>query len=259
MDIHCHLLFGVDDGPKTIEETMEIVENASKEGISDMIATSHAFHPHYHVAKRKIEEQIAVLTKAVNESEYPINLHTGQEIRIHEHIVERINDGTLMTLARSKYLLLELPFHSIPAYTVNVIQSLLEKEIIPIIAHPERNHAIAHRPEILERLVRQGALAQVTAGSLSGYFGKHTQKVALQLTEANLIHAYGSDVHGIDIRPLQFKEGLQYLEKKKFHNIVDIWLANNERILKDEMLVVLEPETPVLRRWWSSFGIYRTS
>lgn len=252
VDMHCHLLFGVDDGPKTIEETMKIAEKAWKEGITDMIATPHAFSPHYHVSKSKIEGQLPLLINALHANDCPINLHMGQELRLHEDLDEKISTGTAMTLAGSKYVLLELPSHSVPSYAVTIIQSMLEKGNIPIIAHPERNRSIADRPELLERLVRQGALAQVTAGSLTGYFGKQTQKVALQLIEANLIHTYGSDVHGIDVRPLLFNEGLNYLEKKKLHDMVDILLENNDRILKDEAFIILDPETPILRKWWRS-------
>ena len=92
---------------------------------------------------------------------------------------------------------------------------LLGEGKIPIIAHPERNRAIAEKPERLERLVRHGALAQVTAGSLSGHFGKNVQKLALQLIEANLIHTYGSDVHNLDDKTIPFQKGLDYLGKKK--------------------------------------------
>lgn len=250
IDMHAHLLFGVDDGPKTIEETMGIVEKAMKEGITDMIVTPHAFSPHFHVSCEEIESQLRLLTDVVREARYPVNLHTGQEVRLCENLVEKLQVNEVMTLAKSRYLLLELPTQSVPAYTVNVIQALLEKEIIPIIAHPERNRAIAEKPERLERLIRHGALAQITGGSLAGHFGKNVQKLSLQLIEANLIHAYGSDVHNLDTRPLLFKEGLYYLEKKKRSDRIDILLENNERILKDEPVIMLEPETPVSRKWW---------
>lgn len=259
VDMHSHILFGVDDGSKTIEETMQIVEDALNHGITDMIATSHAFSPYYHVTKSEISEQLQLIRDAAKVNNFPIHFYTGQEVRLHEHINENINNGTAMTLAESRYLLLELPFYSVPTYTIAMIQSMLADGIIPIIAHPERNRAISERPELLERLVRQGAFAQVTAGSLSGYFGKHTQKVALQLIKANLIHTYGSDVHGISTRSLLFKEGLDYLEKKRLYDIADILLENNKRILRDEMFIVLDPETPIIRRWWKSIGITATS
>lgn len=250
IDMHSHFLFGVDDGPKTIEDTLRIIEQAAQEGITNMIATPHAFSPHFHVSREEIEGQIELLKDVVQAAKIPVSLHTGQEVRLCENLVEKVIMKEAMTLADSRYLLLELPTQSVPAYTVNIIQSLLGEGYIPIIAHPERNRAIAEKPERLERLVRHGALAQITAGSVAGHFGKNVQRLSLQLIEANLIHTYGSDVHNLTTRPPFFEKGLDYLEKKKLHDIADILLDNNERILRDESLFLLEPEVPISRKWW---------
>lgn len=250
IDMHSHFLFGVDDGPKTIEDTLRIIEQAAQEGITNMIATPHAFSPHFHVSREEIEGQIELLKDVVQAAKIPVSLHTGQEVRLCENLVEKVIMKEAMTLADSRYLLLELPTQSVPAYTVNIIQSLLGEGYIPIIAHPERNRAIAEKPERLERLVRHGALAQITAGSVAGHFGKNVQRLSIQLIEANLIHTYGSDVHNLTTRPPLFEKGLDYLEKKKLHDIADILLDNNERILRDESLFLLEPEVPISRKWW---------
>lgn len=254
IDMHTHLLFGVDDGPKTIEESIRIVEKAVQEGITDMIATPHAYSPHFHVSCEEVESQIKLLSDVLQAGGYPVNLHAGQEVRICENLVEKWRANEVLTLAKSRYLLLELPSQSVPPYAVNTIQALLEEGIIPIIAHPERNRAIAEKPERLERLVRHGALAQITGGSLSGHFGKNVQKLSLQLVEANLIHTYGSDIHNLKTRPLLFNEGLRHLEKKNQSDMVEILLENNECILNDDPIVILEPETPVSKRWWQLIG-----
>jgi len=254
IDMHSHILFGVDDGPKTIEDTLRILEQAVQEGVTDMIATPHAFSPHFHVSRNEIEGQIELLKDVVRAASIPVELHTGQEVRLCENLVEKLLMGEALTLANSRYLLLELPTQSVPAYTVNIIQSLLGEGYIPIIAHPERNRAIAEKPERLERLVRHGALAQITAGSVAGHFGRNVQKLSLQLIEANLIHTYGSDVHNVTTRPPLFEKGLDYLEKKQYHDIADILLENNERILRDDPLFLLEPKMPSPKKWWQLIG-----
>lgn len=251
IDIHSHLLFGVDDGAKSIEETLQILEQAEKEGIMDIIATPHAFGPHYHVTKEIIMKKIEKLTKILQKKGLQIAVHSGQEIRLHEQIIQNLKTGDAMTLANSRYVLLELPSHSVPAYTTNIIQLMIADGKIPIIAHPERNRGIAENPERLERLIRHGAVAQVTAGSLAGHFGRGVQKLALQLIEANLVHTYGSDVHNLETRPFFYNEGLNFLEKKKHHEMIEILLENNKCILTDEPLVILEPATPMLRKWWA--------
>ena len=137
IDIHSHLLYGVDDGPKTIEETLYIVEEAAAEGITDMIATPHAFNPHYHVPSNQVVAQIGSLAEAIKAAGYPVTLHTGQEVRLQGNLVEKLKSKEALTLADSRYVLLELPTHSIPAYAVNIIQTLIGEGFIPIIAHPE--------------------------------------------------------------------------------------------------------------------------
>ncbi|PID23870.1 tyrosine-protein phosphatase [Sporosarcina sp. P7] len=254
IDIHSHLLFGVDDGPDTIEGTMRMVEEAASEGITHLVVTPHAYSPQYHVPVTEVESQVRMLRDIIQAAGIDLTLSVGQEVRLHEHIIENLLNKEIVTLANSRYLLLELPTQHVPAYTIKIIQSLLEEGIVPIIAHPERNKGIAEKPERLERLVRHGALAQVTAGSVAGHFGKNIQKLSIQLIEANLIHAYGSDAHNTDNRPFLFNRGLEVLGKKVDMDTVDMLLLNNQQIIQNKLLTIYEPETPVTRKWWKLIG-----
>lgn len=250
IDMHTHILPGVDDGPEKMVESMELIEMAIAEGITDIIATPHVYNPHFDVRKQSVLAKINGLKKEIKKRNLAIQLHAGQEIRIQESTIEKLQSGEALTLANSKYVLLELPSSGIPAYTVHIIQGILNLNKVPIIAHPERNRAIAEKPSRLERLIHHGALSQVTAGSLAGHFGKSVQKLSLQLVEANLVHAYGSDVHNAATRPFLFNKGLDYLEKHKHHDIVDILLENNARILTNEDFILLEPGSVEAKKWW---------
>lgn len=254
IDIHSHLLFGVDDGPETIEGTMRMLEEAASEGITHLVVTPHAYSPQYHVPVKEVESQVRMIGDVIKAANINLTLSTGQEVRIHEHLIANLLNKDILTIANSRYLLLELPTQNVPAYTVRIIQSLLEEGIVPIIAHPERNKGIAEKPERLERLVRHGALAQVTAGSLAGHFGKNIQKLSIQLIEANLVHAYGSDAHNTDNRPFLFNAGLEVLGKKIDMETVDMLLLNNQRIIENKLLAIYEPEIPVTRKWWQLIG-----
>ena len=249
--MHAHILPGVDDGPETLSESIQLLEMAIKEGITDIIATPHAYHPHFSVRKEIVYEKIRLLTNEIKDKGLSIQLHAGQELRMNETLAQQLKDGEALTLAASKYVLLELPSGTIPAYTVNIIQQILSLNNTPIIAHPERNRAIAVDPNRLASLLNHGALAQITTGSLSGHFGKGIQKLSLQLIEANLIHTYGSDVHNIATRRFQFEKGLDFLDKHKHHEIVDILLENNARILTNEEFILLEPTVVKPRKWWN--------
>ncbi|PIC99885.1 tyrosine-protein phosphatase [Sporosarcina sp. P29] len=254
IDIHSHLLFGVDDGPETIEGSMRMIEEATSEGITQLVVTPHAYSPQYHVPVNQVESQVRMMRDVIKAANSNLTLLTGQEVRIHEHLIANLLNRDILTIANSRYLLLELPTQNVPAYTVRIIQSLLEEGIVPIIAHPERNKGIAEKPERLERLVRHGALSQVTAGSVAGHFGKNIQKLSLQLIEANLIHAYGSDAHNTDNRPFLFNKGLEVLGKKVDMDTVDMLLLNNQQIINNKLLTIYEPETPVAKKWWQVIG-----
>ncbi|QUW21245.1 capsular biosynthesis protein [Sporosarcina sp. Marseille-Q4063] len=250
VDIHSHILPGVDDGPKTIEESVQLLEMAVAEGITDIIATPHAYSPHFDVPKEAVLQKVTMLNEISKEKGLSIIVHAGQELRIKDFIVDKLITEEALTLAGSKYVLLELPSSGIPTYTVDIIQNILSMDRVPIIAHPERNRAIAQKPERLARLINHGALAQITAGSLAGHFGKQVQNLSLRLVEANLIHTYGSDVHNPVNRPFHFEKGLNFLDKRKLHDIADILLENNDRILTNEDFILLEPNALEPKKWW---------
>lgn len=253
VDMHSHILFHVDDGPKNFDETLAMLKQAVNEGITEIIATSHAKHPQYHTDFGIVETQVQQLTIELERQQIPLKIYTGHEVRLNENLTEQIKSKEIHTLANSRYLLLELPSSNVPHYTKSFIRELVENGITPIIAHPERNKAIAEKPERLENLVREGALAQITAGSLAGHFGKSIQKTSVDLVRANLIHTYGSDVHNLTTRPFLFDAGLTVLEKAKLGNQVEILLENNARILANDGVILFEPEK-IAKKWWKLFS-----
>ncbi|MEK4228809.1 tyrosine-protein phosphatase [Solibacillus sp. FSL H8-0538] len=253
IDMHSHILWNVDDGPKTMVESMKMFQQAVKEGITNIIATSHCHHPQHHVDYNVVNNQMHILQNELTNNSIPLTLHVGHEVRLSEKIVSLYKAKQIHTLANSNYLLLELPSHTIPYYTTSMIQALLVEGITPIIAHPERNKAIAEKPSRLEQLIREGALAQITAGSLAGLFGRNIQKLSLDLVKANLVHSYGSDVHNLTKRPFLFDAGLCYLEKKKQLDAVDTLLENNARILENKPFIIHETEEIEVVKWWNLY------
>ncbi|WP_332648229.1 tyrosine-protein phosphatase [Lysinibacillus sp. 54212] len=250
IDIHSHILWNVDDGPKTKEETLQILEQAVLEGITEIISTSHSNHPQYHANYKHVQNKLHILQYDLIQQNIPLTLHSGHEVRLSDSIIPQYRSNRLHTLANSNYLLLELPSYTVPHYTKMIIRELLSEGVTPIIAHPERNKAIAERPELLEALIREGALAQVTAGSLAGHFGRAIQRLSLDLVKANLVHTYGSDVHNLSSRPFYFDKGLLYLEKRKQLDAVDMLLENNSRIIRNKPMILQEPEKIERAKWW---------
>lgn len=248
--MHSHILFGVDDGPSTLEESIKLLEQAVKEGITGIISTSHSKHSQYNVEAHTVKKQLKQLREEIELRQIPLTLFEGQEIRLHEELISNFHNGDLLSLANSKYVLLEFPSQHVPYYASSLVNKLLANNIVPIIAHPERNKGIVEKTERLARLVRQGAIAQVTSGSLCGHFGRGIQKIALELVDSNLVHTIGSDVHNLNNRPFLFDEGLTYLEKRGRIDNVDIFLENNKRITTNQDVILLEPETLKKKAWW---------
>lgn len=250
VDLHSHILFAADDGPTTLEQTVELFEAAVNEGITTIIATPHFNHPRYHVTRTAVTTQIQLLQHELLKYAIPLTLLPGHEVRLSEQIIPLYQSTQFHTLANSNYLLLELPMDRVPFYTVKVIEALVREGITPIIAHPERNKAILEKPIYLANLVQAGALAQVTAGSLAGHFGRKIQKVALYLVRENLVHVYGSDVHNVFTRPFLFSAGLHYLERKKEGAKAERLLANNEKVLRNASIRIEEPVKVSRSNWW---------
>ena len=254
IDTHSHILPGLDDGAETMEQTKHLLKTAIEEQITGIIATPHAFHPNFRTDLAAVNTQLQAVRQMAQEEGLEISIYSGQECRLSENLPELLGKGQALTMADSQYVLLELPSSGIPAYTIPIIQQLISLGYVPVIAHAERNQGIIQKPDRLKRLILHGAMAQVTAGSLAGSFGKSIQKTALQLIDANLIHVYGSDVHNMNVRPFHYQAGLQFLEKKKRHQIIDILLENNERVIADEGLYVLEPQDISNAKWWNIFA-----
>lgn len=254
VDTHAHILPGLDDGAETMQQTIKLLERAVSEGITDIIATPHGFHPNFITDIGQIETQLKIVKEYIVEHQMPIDVHAGMECRLSDKLPELLLTGDALTLAGSRYVLLELPSSGVPAYAVQIIQRLILSDYVPIIAHAERNQGIIQKPERLQQLLLHGALAQVTAGSVDGSFGKAIQKTAMTLIEANMVHVFGSDVHNLEARPFKFNEGLNYLEKKNRFEIVDLLLENNERIIKNSDLIVMEPRDLTKTKWWNFFS-----
>lgn len=196
IDIHCHILPGLDDGPKDLFSCLEMANAAVDSGITDIFATPHHLNGQYENEKGRILECVDRINSYLLQENIPLTIHPGQELRIHWDLIKTIDRDEVLTFDNlGKFLLLELPSGEIPSYTLDVVYELLLKGITPIIAHPERNKGFIKEPEILFELVQLGALAQITAGSIIGHFGKKVKSFSKKIIEHQLVHFIASDSH----------------------------------------------------------------
>ncbi|QHW35956.1 capsular biosynthesis protein [Staphylococcus ursi] len=205
IDIHNHILIGVDDGPQTETDMIALIQQAAEQGVTGIVATPHHLKPGIHNEANVVMEQLEKMKNHPEIQKLGMTFYPGQEVRISGDIIQRLEQGTVMGLNHSKYVLIELPSNEVPHYTKALFFELQQRGYIPVIAHPERNKAIAKNPERLYELVQNGALSQLTAGSLLGTFGKNIQKLSLQFITCHLAHVIASDAHSTEERPFQLQ------------------------------------------------------
>ncbi|WP_319995486.1 CpsB/CapC family capsule biosynthesis tyrosine phosphatase [Trichococcus shcherbakoviae] len=213
IDLHCHLLPGVDDGARTLDDSLAMAQQAVAEGISHILVTPHHKNGKYLNPKEAVMEATAALQAELDSRGIGLTLFPGQELRINGEILEDIEKGDILFIDdESQYLLIEFPTMSIPHFTESLFFKLRQKGITPVIVHPERNQAIIDDPNILLPFIERGALAQVTASSYVGAFGKDNARLSNQLIEANLVHILASDAHNTRGRGFHFRKAVAKLE-----------------------------------------------
>jgi protein-tyrosine phosphatase len=202
IDLHCHILPGIDDGARSLEESLSMARTAVKDGLHTIVATPHTLNGIYLNPAKRVTSLVAALQKILTENHIELRLFAGSEVHLCPQMVKRIKSGEAATINNGrKYILLELPVQTIPKGLKNEIFSLKLSGITPIIAHPERNTIIQHDPDILYELVSMGALSQVTAMSVTGGFGELARQSAEALLSHRLAHIIASDAHSADGRP----------------------------------------------------------
>ncbi len=196
IDIHCHILPGIDDGPASIHDALKMARLAAKDGVHTIVATPHCFDGVYNCQGQDVVTRCEEFNAVLAHENIDLKVLPGAEVRLTPELCRAVEQGRALTLADSQsWLLLELPEMFIPDAVDMTIRSLRDAGVTTIIAHPERNSMIMGKPEVLDRLIRIGAEMQLTADSLLGGFGKDSKKLALQLLKMS-VHCYlGSDGH----------------------------------------------------------------
>lgn len=197
IDLHCHILPGIDDGAKSLEEAVEMAKIAEDEGIERIVATPHLFRGDFmHEDLSIIEERRKELSRALEANNIHVELLSGAEVHIAHNLMEEIRKNrNSLVINRSSYMFVEFPSRHVFSGVKELFFELMSEGIIPIIAHPERNSVFVRNPTFLYDLVQMGSLAQANSGSLSGMYGREAEQAISLFLEMNLIHFIGSDGH----------------------------------------------------------------
>ncbi|MDZ7724741.1 MAG: CpsB/CapC family capsule biosynthesis tyrosine phosphatase [candidate division KSB1 bacterium] len=242
VDTHSHLIPYCDDGSEDWNMSLRMLEQAREDGITDIVCTPHIFSNNDLDDEYKFVKLFKELVARKQDAEIPINLYLGSELYVQPNF--RF-DKDMTTLAQNgRYFLIEFPMAMIPSFVARHFFQSLPLDKTPVIAHPERNGSIVRNPQNAIELVKNGALLQVTAGSLLGGFGQQVQTVAHTLLQANAAHLIATDAHDDQSRTLQLRQAYNLVKNMWGEERARILFNENPlRIIKGDLIEYHEPES----------------
>lgn len=212
IDLHAHILPGLDDGPASMADALKMARIAVEDGIGVIIAAPHCLNGIYNNYREGIISACLEFNLVLEKNGIPLKVLPGSEVHLGMEILDDIESGRLMTLNDTgRYFFLELPDQFIIRNLIGFIARLEKMNVTPIIAHPERNMAIQRNVTLLHDLISAGALSQITGGSLTGGFGPPALQCCLRIINLNLAHFMASDAHSPGMRPPKLSGAVEKL------------------------------------------------
>lgn len=241
IDMHSHILHGIDDGAQAPEDSLAMAEAAIADGISTIVATPHHKNGAFDNYKSDIESYVANLNILFKAHDIALTVLPGQEVRVYGEILDDIANDEILTVNHSKYIMIEFPTSSVPRYANKLFYDIQLAGYTPVIVHPERNQVLLADHGKMYEFVRNGALTQITAGSVIGKFGKEVQEFTHQLIAANLTHLVATDAHNITTRGFNLQEAYAEISKKFGVDTHYMFIENAHLLIDDMNLNRFEP------------------
>jgi protein-tyrosine phosphatase len=245
IDIHCHLLPGLDDGARTIEESVAMLDIAVASGVTDVVATPHA-NSEFAFCAESIRTKMAQLREHAKNR---IRIHPGCDFHLsYDNVEDALRYPTKYTINNGCYLLVEFSDAGILHNSRNIFRTLRNVGIIPIVTHPERHAVLRKKLPDLESWIEDGCLLQVTAQSFLGAFGRSAQQCADTLLKRNMIHFVASDAHDTKRRPPRLNETYSYVCRKADRECADRLFIDNPRCAIEGQLIEMDEQFGIRRK-----------
>ncbi|MDA0677451.1 MAG: hypothetical protein O2788_05535 [Chloroflexi bacterium] len=252
-----HILPDVDDGPPGMDVSVQMAQVAASEGAGTLVSTPHLSDVMLNSDLEQVRQLLADLNSRLRrdsaDGTQRIRVVPGMENRITPDLPDKIEDGSPLTLNGSRFVLLSTPFTTMPSFVQDVIARLRMKRLVPILARPERNHVLRRDFGRMREMIEDGSLFVVTAGSITGSFGKDAQRAALKMVQQRLAHAVVSDMHVLDgSRPPGLRRAFRWVERATDE-------ATAIRLMQEQPRMILQGHSPEYeldqvnadgRRWW---------
>lgn len=240
IDIHSHILPGLDDGSRDIYETIEMLTMAAKSGVTDMIATPHCniqgtFDNYY---SNEYVQTFRDVEKAVRELGFPLRVYPGAEVFVTSDLPDLIEAGKILTLNGGHYMLLEFDFYESVEFANDMLEKIRKMGVRPVIAHPERYFFVQQRPRTVYEWYEKGYVLQCNKGSFTGRFGKRCAMMAYELLDRKLVSVIASDAHSSYHRTPVMTDTYEELSDSFDKAYLDIIFEKNpRRILQDKPII----------------------
>ncbi len=249
IDIHCHLLPGVDDGPADEATAIAMCQMAAASGTTEVVATPHA-NASYEYAPERNEEMRQRLQAAVGTKP---RIHLGCDFHLnYDNIEAALTEPSRFTINGGRYLLVEFSDQIISQGTSAVFARMREAGLTPIITHPERNALLQDDRARLAAWVHRGCLIQITGDSLLGRFGRRAQSAAIALVDANLAHIVASDGHDLEKRPPVLAGSFDFVVDRWGEDIAEALFVDRPRaVVENQPIQPPQPRRHHRKRWWA--------
>lgn len=225
VDLHSHLIYGIDDGSKSREMTLNMLRQAVLGGTTKLVLTPHYMPGYFEVPREEVKEKAELVRSLAKEENLNIDIYCGQEVYYTSNILENYNNGYIGTINNSRYMLIEFNMRDFSSKeAIENIYELQLKGIVPVIAHPERYRKFIKNPSLINEFIREGFLFQLNLGSITGEFGKEVQKNAETYMKNKIYSFIGSDAHRDTKRNPNIEGGVQAirkLDKNYFNYLLD--------------------------------------
>ena len=239
-DLHCHLLYGIDDGSKSIEESMALLRKMNKAGCKEIIMTPHYIRGSKYTANNEAKEKLLTeIKKELKKEKIDMQLYLGNEVFFSSKFVELIDKKEVATLNGSRYILFEFPLRNTYHNTGEILSKIMSKGYVPILAHPERYELFQNNPDLVEEYLRMGLLMQGNYTSLLGKYGRKPKKLLKYYIKKGWISFLGSDTHH------EFKYKMSKVEKivKKLNKdeeyTRDLLEKNFDRVIHNQDIAMI--------------------
>jgi len=252
VDIHSHVLWGVDDGAKTLDDSLAMVAMAAAAGTTDLVASPHA-SPQYKYDPALVRERLDAIQAASHTQPGPkIRLHIGCDFHLsYDNIQDALANPRKYTINGGRYLLVEFSELLIFRNTGEIFSRMLEAGMAPIVTHPERNQLLCQRIDELAAWCEAGAFLQVTGQSFLGRFGRRAAEFAHTLVDRGLVHFVASDGHDLVHRPPRLDEAFAWLERRYGRGLAELLCVENPRAaLTGDPIALPVANPPLLSRKW---------